>query len=64
MPPDGRSQRSIFPIITKAENMKATQPEKTKSIAATLLKGIESVHSIPPYNTESHQPLYSKKILT
>ena len=31
---------------------------------ATPPKGTKSVHSVPPYNTESHQPLYSEEILT
>ena len=64
MPPKGRNQRGIFPIIIKTENVKATQLKETKSMAVTPPKEIENVHNIPPYNIESHQPLYLKKILT
>ena len=64
MPPDGRSQKGIFPIIIKAESVKATQLKETRSAAATFFKKTENVYSVPPYNTESHQPLYSKEIFT
>ena len=64
MLPEGKSQRGIFLIVIKTESVKATQLKETGSAAATPFKGIESVHSIPFYNTESHQPLYSEKIFT
>ena len=32
-------------------------------MAATFFKGIESVHNVSFYDTESHQPLYLKEIL-
>ena len=64
MPPERKSQRGIFPIIIETESVKATQPEETKSAVATPFKGTESVHSVPLYNTKSHQPLYLKKIFT
>ena len=41
-----------------AESVKAAQ----KCVEATPPKGTESIHSVPPSNTESHQPLYSEKI--
>jgi len=44
--------------------MKATQPQKLKNAVTTPPKRTESVHNVPPYNTKSHQPLYSKEILT
>ena len=62
MPLKERSQRGIFPIIIKTENVKATQLKETKSAAATPPEGIESVHNIPLYDIESHQPLYSEEI--
>jgi len=40
---NGRSQKGIFPIIIKAESVKATQPKETGSAAATPPKGTESV---------------------
>jgi len=43
-----------MPPVIETESVKAIQPEKSKSVAATPPKGIESVHSIPFYNTESH----------
>ena len=43
-----------------AESIKAAQT----SVEATPPKGKESVHSVPPNNTESHQPLYSEEIFT
>ena len=46
-----------------AESMKVTQLQKSRNTATTPPKGTESVHSVPFYNTESHQPLYSKEIL-
>ena len=54
MPPEGKSQKDIFPIITGAESIKATQPKKTRSAAATPFKRTKRVHSVPLYNTESH----------
>ena len=57
-----RSQRGIFPIIIEIESVKATQLNEIKNVTATPPKGIESVHSVPFYNTESHQPLYLKEI--
>ena len=44
--------------------METTQPQEIKNTAATPFKGIESVHSVPLYNTESHQPLYLKEVFT
>ena len=64
MPLERRSQRGIFPIIIKTKSVKATQLKETGSVAATPPKRTESVHSVPFYNTISHQPLYSEKILT
>ena len=64
MPPKGRNQRGIFPIIIKVESVKATQPERTKSTETTPLKGTERVHSVPFYNIKSYQLLYSKKTFT
>ena len=46
------------------ENIKVTQLEESESVAATPPKGIESIHSVPFYNIENHQPLYSEEILT
>ena len=46
------------------ESIKVTQLQEFKNAATTPLRGIESVHSVPPYNTESHQPLYSKEMIT
>ena len=63
IPPEKRNQKGIFPIVIKAESMKMTQPKKIGNVAATPPKGIESVHSVPLYDTECHQPLYSEKIL-
>jgi len=39
-----------------------TQLKEIKNAAATPFKETKSVHSIPFYNTESHQPLYLKEI--
>ena len=64
MPLNGRNQRGIFSIITETESVKATQPKITKSAAATPPKGTENIHNVSFYNTISHQPLYSEKILT
>ena len=57
-----RSHKGIFSIIIEAENVKATQLEGIGSAEATPLKGIKRVHSVPFYDTKSHQPLYSKEI--
>ena len=46
------------------ESMKVTQLKRSGSAAATPPKGTESVHSVPPHDTESHQPLYSEEIFT
>ena len=62
MPPEGRNQRGIFPIIIKVESVKVTQLKEIGSAAATPFKGIENVYSVPLYNIESHQPLYLKEI--
>jgi len=51
-------------MLEETESMKATQLEKFKSAAVTPPKGIESIHSVPFYNTENHQSLYLKEILT
>ena len=64
MPQKGRNQRGIFPIITEIESMKATQLTGSKSAVTTPPGGTERVHSVPFYNIESHQPLYSEKIFT
>ena len=64
IPPDERNQRGIFPIVIETESVKATQPKEIESVAATLPKGTESIYSVSLYNTKSHQPLYSKEILT
>jgi len=48
----------------RTESIKTIQQQKSKNMAITPPKGTESVHNIPPYNTENHQPLYSKEILT
>ena len=29
-----------------------------------IITGTENVHNVPPYNTESHQPLYLEEIFT
>ena len=44
--------------------MKVTQPQKFKSAITTPFKRTESVHSVPLYNTESHQSLYLEETLT
>ena len=41
--------------------MKVTQLREIKNAAATPFKGIESVHSIPLYNTESYQFCIQKR---
>ena len=38
----------------ETESMKAAQPQKFKSVAATPLKGTKSIHSVSFYNIESH----------
>jgi len=38
MPPKKKSQKGIFPIVIKAENVKATQPNKTGNVATTPFK--------------------------
>ena len=50
-------------MLKGIESVKVTQPQEFKSAVATPPKRIESVHNVPPYNTESHQPLYSEEIL-
>jgi len=37
-------------------------PKGIESVQDAPLRGIESIHSVPPHNTESHQPLYSEEI--
>jgi len=64
MAPEEKSQRGIFPIITGTKSVKVTQPKETRNAAATPPKRTENVHSVPPHDTVSHQPLYSKEILT
>jgi len=54
MPPDGKNQRDIFPIIIGAESVKVIQLKETGNAAVTPLKGIKSIHSVSPYNTISH----------
>ena len=54
MPLNRKSQKGIFPIVTKTESVKATQLKETKSAAATPPKGTESVHSVPLYNIKSY----------
>ena len=62
--PTGKNQKGIFPIVTGTENVKVTQLKAIRSVAATPFIGTESIYSVPPYNTKSHQLLYSKEILT
>ena len=61
--PTGRNQKGIFSIVTRIKSVEVTQSEEIGNVTATPSEGTESVHSVPPYNTRSHQPLYSKKIL-
>ena len=46
------------------KSMNATQLKKFRNAAATPPKGTKSVHSVPFYNTKSHQPLYSEEVFT
>jgi len=62
IPPEKRNQKGIFPIVIKAESVKVTQLERKGSAVATPPKETKSVHSVPLYNTKSHQPLYSEEI--
>jgi len=48
-----KAKKTFFFIITETESVQKTPFRKTKS-----------VHSILPYDTESHQPLYLEEILT
>ena len=46
------------------ESIKVMQSQESRNTAATPPKGIESVHSVPPYDIKSHQSLYSEKVFT
>ena len=51
-------------MLEGTESIKVTQLQKSKNTATTPPKRTESVYSVPLYNTESHQPLYSEEIFT
>ena len=46
------------------ESIKATQLKGFKNAVTTPLRGTKSIHNVPPYNIESHQPLYLEEIFT
>jgi len=46
------------------ESIQETPSKGKKSVQEAPPKGIESMQSVSLYDTESHQPLYSEKILT
>ena len=61
MSPDRRNKPGIFLIITRTESIKAAQLE-SQYVETTPPRGTKSIHSVSPYDTVSHQPLYSEEI--
>ena len=53
MPPKGKDQRGIFPIVTGTKNVKAIQLKETRSMEATPPKRTERVHNILFHDAKS-----------
>ena len=49
---------------TRTKSIQSAPPKKTESVCSAPFRGIESMQNASPYNAESQQALYLKKILT
>jgi len=48
----------------ETESMQKAPPKGKENVQETPLRGIKNMQNVSLYNTESHQSLYSEKILT
>ena len=58
----GEAKETSFQLSQEQKVWKQHNQKKVKSITATPPERTESIHSVSPYNTTSHQPLYSEKV--